>query len=134
MASIRKDFLIEARPDQVWSAIRDFGSVHERLAQGFVVDTRLDGETRLVTFSNGMIVRELLVDIDDDARRIVYAVVQGRLTHHNASMQVVAEGAERTRFVWIADLLPNALAPSIASMMEQGTAAIKRSLEGDPAP
>jgi hypothetical protein len=131
MASIRKDFLIKASPDHVWSAIRDFGAVHERLAQGFVVDTRLEGSTRVVTFSNGMVVRELLVDIDDNARRIVYAVVQGQLTHHNASMQVVIEGTERTRFVWIADLLPNDLAPSIASMMELGTTAIKRTLESE---
>jgi hypothetical protein len=72
------------------------------------------------------------VDLDDDSRRIVYAVVQGQLTHHSASMQLFAEGHEQTRFIWIADLLPNDLAPAIASMMEQGTTAIKRTLEEAP--
>jgi carbon monoxide dehydrogenase subunit G len=132
MASIHKEFTINASPDHVWSAIRDFGAVHRRLAKDFVVDTRLEGSTRLVTFANGMVVREVLVDLDDDSRRIVYAVVQGQLTHHNASMQLFAEGHEQTRFIWIADLLPDDLAPSIASMMEQGTTAIKRTLEEAP--
>jgi carbon monoxide dehydrogenase subunit G len=129
MASIQKEFLIKASPNHVWSAIRDFGAVHQRLAREFVVDTRLEGSTRIVTFANGMIVRELLVDIDDDSRRLVYSVVPERLTHHNASMQVFAEGEEQARLIWIADLLPNDLAPAIASMMEEGTTAIKRTLE-----
>jgi carbon monoxide dehydrogenase subunit G len=43
MASIHKEFTINASPDHVWSAIRDFGAVHRRLAKDFVVDTRLEG-------------------------------------------------------------------------------------------
>jgi hypothetical protein len=41
----------------------------------------------------------------------------------------VADGDGRTRFVWIADLLPHELAPTIAQMIEQGLAVIKRTLE-----
>jgi hypothetical protein len=33
------------------------------------------------------------------------------------------------RFVWIADLLPNEVAPAIAAMIEQGIATIKETLE-----
>jgi hypothetical protein len=76
VASIRKDALIDARPEGVWTAVRDFGAVDERLAPGFVVDTRLDGDARIVTFFNGAVARELLVDIDDEARRLVYSVVE----------------------------------------------------------
>ena len=83
----------------------------------------------MVTFGNGVVARELIVDIDDDARRLVWAVVGGRMTHHNASAQVFADGDGRTRFVWIADLLPHEVAPGIATMMEQGLAVIKRTLE-----
>jgi len=50
------------------------------------------------------------------------------MTHHNASAQVFPDAAG-SRLVWIADLLPHALAPTIAGMIEQGLAAIKRTLE-----
>jgi hypothetical protein len=56
----------------VWEAVRDVGAVHTRLAPGFVVDTRLEADTRVVTFANGLVARELIVDIDDDARRLVF--------------------------------------------------------------
>jgi carbon monoxide dehydrogenase subunit G len=129
MASIRKEFLIEARPEDIWAAVRDVGAIHTRLAPGFVVDTRLDGDARIVTFANGVVARELIVDIDDEARRLVWAAVGGRMTHHNASLQVFAAGEGASRAVWIADLLPNDLAAPIRAMVEQGSAAIKRTLE-----
>ncbi len=88
MASIHKAILIEARPEDVWAAVRDVGAVHQRLAPGFVVDARLEGDSRVVTFGNGAVVRELIVDVDEEARRLAYAAVEGRTTHHNASMQV----------------------------------------------
>ncbi len=129
MASIRKEFLIEAHSEDVWAAVRDVGALHTRLAPGFVVDTRLDGDARVVTFANGVVARELIVDIDDAARRLAWTVVGGRMTHHNASLQVFAEGEDASRAVWIADLLPNDLAEPIGAMIEQGSAAIKRALE-----
>src|SRR6266540_4577207 len=129
MASIHREILVEARAQDIWDAIRDVGAVHERLAPGFVVDTRLEEGARVVTFGNGIVARELIVDVDEQARRLVWAVVGGRMTHHNASAQVFPDGEGRSRFVWMADLLPHELAPSIAAMMDQGLAVIKRTLE-----
>lgn len=134
MASIRKEILVRARPEAVWDALRDVGAIHRRLAPGFVTDVRLDDGARVVTFGNGMVVRELIVDVDDQARRVVWAAVGGRLTHHNASAQVFDAGNGQTRFVWIADLLPHELAPTIAGVMDQGLAAIQRTLERADAP
>jgi hypothetical protein len=134
MASIRKEILIDARPEDVWGALRDWGAVHQRLAQGFVTDVRLDGDDRIVTFFNGAVVRELLVDLDDEARRLVWAIIDGPYTHHNGSAQVFDAEGERTRFVWIADLLPNDLAARTAQLMEQGTNAITKTLESTAAP
>jgi hypothetical protein len=129
MASIRKEILIDARPEDVWAALRDWGALHQRLVPGFVVDTRLDGPDRIVTFFNGAVVRELLVDLDDEARRLVWSVAEGPYTHHNASAQVFSAGTGRTRFVWIADLLPNDLAGRISELMERGTGVVKQTLE-----
>ena len=129
MASIRKEITIAASIETAWSALRDVGALHTRLVPGFVVDTRLEDGARIVTFGNGLVVRELLVDVDDTARRVAWAVVGSELmTHHNASAQVFPDGTG-CRFVWTADVLPDAAAPAIAGMMEQGLAVIRRTLE-----
>lgn len=129
MATIRKEIALAARAEDVWAAVRDVGAVHERLAPGFVTDTRLDGDARIVTFANGMVVRELLVAVDDDTRRVAYAATGGRATHHNASMQVFADGETRCRLVWITDLLPHDMAGPIGGMVEQAAAIMKQTLE-----
>jgi hypothetical protein len=122
--------LVGARDGDVWDAIRDVGAMHTRLAPGFVVDTRLEEGARVVTFGNGLVARELIVDVDDQARRLVWAVVGERPSHHNASLQVFAEGERRSRVVWIADLLPDDLAGPIAGLIDQGMAGMKKTLEG----
>ncbi|HEY5343789.1 MAG TPA: SRPBCC family protein [Solirubrobacteraceae bacterium] len=129
MASIRKEILVHASPEEVWAAVRDWAALHERLVPGFVLDTRLDGEDRIVTFANGTVLRERLVDLDDETRRLVWSIVDGPYTHHNASAQVFGEGENRARFVWTADLLPNELAGPTGEAMGQGTNVVKQTLE-----
>jgi carbon monoxide dehydrogenase subunit G len=128
MASIRQEIPLEASVEDVWDAVRDIGALHKRLVPGFVVDTRLEEGARIVTFANGLVVRELIISVDDQARRLVWAARGGRLTHHNASAQVFTAGEGRSRLVWIADLLPDELAGDIRQMMEHGAAAMKKAL------
>jgi carbon monoxide dehydrogenase subunit G len=128
MASIRKEIVTSARPESVWDAIRDVGALHTRLVPGFVVDTRLEPGARIVTFANGMVLKEPIVTIDDQARRLVWTSEGGNLTHYNASVQAFGEGAG-TRVVWLADLLPQEAANAVAAMMEQGMAAMKKALD-----
>src|SRR5712675_2450322 len=106
MASIHKEVLIDAPPAQVWDAIRDVGAIHTRLARGFVVNTQLEGDSRLVTFAGGLVARERIIDVDDRARRLAYSIVEGRPSYHHASIQALADGGGGSRVVWIADLLP----------------------------
>jgi hypothetical protein len=130
MASIRHEVTIEAAADTVWDAVRDVGAIHTRLAPDFVTDTKLEPGARLVTFANGMTAKELIVDVDDAGRRLVWSVVESpRLTHHNASMQIFADGPGRCRAVWIADILPSELAGFMRGMIEQGMNAMKKHLE-----
>ncbi len=130
MASIRKEIPLESSAENVWAAVRDGGPLHQRLVPGFVVDTRLEEGARIVTFGNGMVVRELIVDLDDESRRLAWSARGGRLTHHNASVQVFADGTRRCRLVWIADLLPNELAGEIRAMIDQAAAVMKKTLDG----
>jgi len=129
MATIRRETLIEASPERVWAALRDVGALHTRLAPGFVTNTTMEDGARMVTFGNGMVVRERIVDVDDETRRVAWSATGGALTHHNASAQAVTAGPNSTRFVWIADLLPSEAAPMITAMIETGLAVIKQHLE-----
>ena len=131
MASIQREVLIQADPETVWDALSDVGALHRRLAPGFVTDVRLEEGARVVTFGNGLVARELIVDIDDKARRLVWSVVGGRMTHHNASLQVFADGESRSRVVWIADLLPNDLAGIVGAMIEQGMGVMQKTLQSE---
>jgi carbon monoxide dehydrogenase subunit G len=129
MASVHREIVIERPASQVWDALADVGALHTRLAPGFVTDCRLEPGARVVTFANGLVARELIIDVDDDRRRVAWSVIGGRLSHHNASAQVFDEGDGATRFVWIADFLPDEHAPAIAAMIEQGMNAMKSHLE-----
>jgi hypothetical protein len=129
MASIRREVLIDVSADDLWAAVRDVGALHTRLVTGFVTDCRMEGNARIVTFANGIVAKELIVDVNDKDRRLVWSASGGRLSHHNASSQVFAEGPGRCRLVWIADLLPDEMAPAITGMIEQGIAAMKQTLE-----
>ena len=131
MASISKEIVIDASAERVWEALRDWGGLHVRLVPGFATDARLDGEDRIVRFFNGSVLRERLVNLDDDARRLVWSIADPPYAHHNASAQVFVDGEDRSRFVWIADFLPNELADRAAPLMEQALSVIKRTLEAE---
>ncbi|MDQ0080376.1 carbon monoxide dehydrogenase subunit G [Variovorax boronicumulans] len=131
MATVYKEFIVEADAAHVWDALRDFSAVHTRLAPGFLTGCTIDAEgARILTFANGLVAREVLVGIDDAHRRLAYTVTGGQAAHHHATAQVFEEGAGRSRFVWITDVLPDAMAAYIGPMMEQGGAAMKATLEG----
>jgi hypothetical protein len=133
MASIHKDITIDAPAHQVWDAVRDFGAPHTRLVPGFVLDTRLEGEARIVSFANGTMARELLVDCDDAKRRLVYAAISERIKQHSASVQVIADGEACSRLLWTVDVLPHEIAPYIDSQMDQAALAMQKALGKAPA-
>jgi hypothetical protein len=133
MASIHKDIPLDARPEDVWAAVRDYGAVHRRVAPGFVTDCKLDGDSRIVSFANGNVAQELLVTMDDARMRLVYAVVSERVKQHSASIQVFADGDNRSRMVWIADVLPNEIGPYIDGQMDLGAAAMQKNFRREAA-
>jgi carbon monoxide dehydrogenase subunit G len=129
MASIHREIVIARPADAVWDALADIGALHTRLVPGFVTDCRLEPGARVVTFANGLVARELIVAVDSALRRIAWANVGGRMTHHNASAQAFSEGEDACRVVWIADFLPNEVGAGLDAMIEAGLAAMKQALE-----
>lgn len=129
MATIRVERTIEVSPEDAWGVLADWAAPHERLVPGFVVETELDGDDRLVTFFNGAVARERLIERSEEERRLVWSIVDGPYTHHNGAAQVLANEDGTTRFVWIADLLPNEMAAVTGELMERGVDTVKQSLE-----
>jgi hypothetical protein len=128
MATLHREIHIEARPEAIWDAARDVGAVHTRLGAGVVVDTQLEGNARIVTFGNGMVVRELIISVDDQRRRLAWTAIGGRTTHYNAVLEVLADRSG-TRVVWAIDLLPDEMAEPVATMQANGLAAMKETFE-----
>ena len=132
MTTVSKQTSVGAPANLVWDALRDVGEVHRRVVPGFVTDCRMEGEARIVTFFNGMVAKELIVDVDDKAMRLVWSARSERLTHHNASVQVFEDGPGRCRVVWIADVLPHEAAKAVGAMMEKAMPIMKKTLEAAP--
>lgn len=128
-ATISKTFVVDVPADQVWAALRDVHALPTRLAAGFVTNSRRDGDDRLLTFANGMEVRERILAIDEDHRRVVYSVIGGEMNFHRASATVTTKPNGQTQFTWTAQVAPAELAPGMDGMMEVGAAAIKQTLE-----
>jgi hypothetical protein len=132
MPSIHHQIDINRPADRVWDAVRDIGSLHTRLVPGFVMDCVLepDAAARIVTFATGTVLREVIVDCDDDRRRLVWAINADNVDHHNGVMQIVDLGGGACRAIWTADVLPAAIAQVFSGLMAQGLSIMKSHLEG----
>jgi hypothetical protein len=90
---------------------------------------------RTVTFANGMVAHERIVDVDDANRRVVYSALDvPGLSYHHASMQILDAGKGKTRFLWTTDVLPADAVAAVEPLVEQGTQALKANLERTVAP
>jgi carbon monoxide dehydrogenase subunit G len=131
MATLHKDVFIDMNREDVWNAVRDIGALHTRLVPGFVVDARVEGDVRVVTFGNGMVARETILSKDDQRHRLAWNAEGAKTTHYNAVLQVLEEG-RGSRVVWTTDLLPHEMAGPIEGMQEQALAVMKKTLEKKP--
>jgi hypothetical protein len=129
MASIHHEIIVEATIDRAWAALRDVGDAHKLFAPVLVESALKDG-VRTVRFANGMVLHERILDVNDETCRVAYAAIDGPgMSYHHASMQVVADGAKRCRFVWITDFLPQELRGTLQPLIEAGSNALKTNLE-----
>lgn len=129
MASIHHQITVQVDAARAWKTLRSVGDAHKLFAP-VLVDGRLEGDTRTVTFANGMTVHERILDVDDMRRRVAYTVLDGPgMTYHHASMQVVESGRGQCEFVWITDFLPDELRATLTPLIEQGSNALKANLE-----
>jgi hypothetical protein len=132
VASIHHEITVDISVDRGWAALRAVGDAHKLFAP-VLVDAVLDGDVRTVRFANGMVIREQILDVNDAMRRVAYTAIDGPgMTYHHASMQMLAAGPERCRFVWITDFLPQEIGGTIQPLIEAGSNALKANLEKGP--
>jgi hypothetical protein len=129
MASIRKETMIDVGAEPAWDALRRVGEPHTLFAP-VLAGAEIEGDVRTVRFANGLVLRERILDLDDEHRRVAYAVIEpDGMTYHHASMQIEIAGPGRCVFVWITDFLPVEAAAALQPLIEQGAAALKHNLE-----
>ena len=132
MASITEHVSVAVDAHRAWQSLRDVGRAHVLFAP-VVVAGSIAGEIRTVTFANGMVAQERILDVDDKQRRVAYAALNvPGMEYHHASMQVIEDGPGRCHFLWITDVHPAAVADSIRRIT-QGAQALKKNLEAGAA-
>lgn len=129
MAYFKQDISIDVASTDAWDALRDVGNLHTRLVRGFVTQCKFDGQTRQLTFANGLTAAERIVAVHDGDKRVSWAAITERLTHHNASAQVFDTGPDSCKVVWTVDLLPDSMESAIAAMVSAGLQAMKATLQ-----
>jgi hypothetical protein len=131
MATVYVETTVNVAAQRVWEAVADVGAVHRRLLPGRVADARIEGDVRILTMPDEVQVRELILSVDHAIRRMAYTVTEGQrlpLTYHHAAFQVHEEG-DRSRLVWLTDVLPHAMAAVVKPRVERGIQEIKECLD-----
>ena len=129
MASIHEQLAVDISPDKAWALLREVSNAHKLFAP-VLVDGHMEGDIRTVRFANGMTIREQILDVDDERRRVAYTALGGNgLAYHHASMEVLGAEAGRSLFVWITDFLPQEIGGNLAALMAEGAKALKNNME-----
>ncbi len=128
MASIWWEEPVEAPAEATWAALRRADAAHHLFAP-VLVDAAMAGDIRTVTFANGLVARERIINIDEQRQRISYAVLGDLFDYHSASMQIVPVDAQRCRLVWISDFLPAEREETVRPLVKQGAQAFARNVE-----
>lgn len=117
MATIHKQFKINAPSDRVWSKMSDLAGVHSLL--GMLTNAKVDGDMRVCQTHNGASLKELIVSVDNKEKRLVYAIIESpfNFEFHSASWQAISDG-DRTIFEWYTDLKPDRLAETIELIID----------------
>jgi carbon monoxide dehydrogenase subunit G len=128
MATITREITLDATPDAVWEKLRDVGAINELI--DFLGEVTVEGDRRACALDGGGELEELIVTVDDEARRVAYSIVESPFgfAHHGASMQALANGNGGTRFLWVSDFKPDDVEPALAEAVDGALASIERAL------
>jgi Polyketide cyclase / dehydrase and lipid transport len=131
MATVRKSVTISKPAHYVWDAVSDAGQLHTRVAPGMVTNTQLEenGEVRIVTFGNGLVLKEQIISNDAGLLRLAWSAESDQWTHHNASLHISPLADDTCEVVWAADVLPHGADVLMEQFLTAGLLAMKAHLE-----
>jgi hypothetical protein len=122
MSTIWWEEPVAVSADRAWAALRRIDATPALFAP-ILSGGAVEGGVRTVIFADGPTIRERIVTIDEERKRIVYGVLDGLFEHHSASMQILPVDETRCRFVWISDILPDDRAEAIRPLVARGARA-----------
>jgi hypothetical protein len=128
MATIHREFEIDAAPEKAWAALRDVGRINTLIA--FLGEVKVEGDRRTCELGDQGRLDELIVSVDDERRRIAYAILDSpfNLEHHHASMQVVPNDGSGARFIWTTDVKPDGAVPDLSVAIDGAVGSLKETL------
>ncbi len=117
MSTIRKTIDVDAAPDAVWEKIADVSAISKLI--GFLADSKLDGDVRVCTLSEGGTLEEQIISVDPALRRVAYSITKSPLnmSFHVAAMELEPRN-DGTRVTWTVDLKPDEAAEHMEPMLE----------------
>jgi carbon monoxide dehydrogenase subunit G len=129
MASGKAEVSIDRSADEVWKLVREFGSLGEWMPG--IDSCVVSGDVRTVGMM-GMEMKEQLRELDDDARRISYSLIEApipNLESHLATI-TVTEAGSGSHVTWDYDVTPDELAGLFGPIYENSIGEIKKKVEG----
>lgn len=126
MTTIYKEVNIDAPLNKIWESISDTANIADLV--GFLATSNQTDDTRVCTLEGGGELKEKIVSVDDDLKRVAYTITESPLNmeYHSASMQL-EETEDGTKLVWTVDLLPEAAKQQMGPMLEQACIDVKSS-------
>lgn len=131
MATLYRETHLSAPVEKVWNALADVGAINRLIT--FLGEVTFDGSERVCSLGEGRL-RELIVSVDDDHRRVAYSIQESPFgfAHHHSSMQAVPNG-DQTTFVWWTDVKPDEAAAPLSEAVDHALESIKAVLgSGQP--
>jgi carbon monoxide dehydrogenase subunit G len=128
MASGKAEASIAKNPDEIWKVLSDFGGLADYMPG--IDSCTVEGDVRTVG-TMGIVVKEQLVELDNDQRRLVYSVVESPMDNmisHLATITVEAEGSG-SHLTWEVAVEPDDLLGLFLPVYEGSVKALKQKFE-----
>ncbi len=118
MATINLSTTLDVSAEELWSSVKDVGSVSGLL--NVITSSSLDGHVRSCTMADGGELTETILSVDDDNQRVAYSITDSPfpIETHASSMQVRDAGGGKSTFHWITDVKPDAMVDGLRPLME----------------
>lgn len=129
MATITKTLEIPAPIEAVWTRVADLEGVSRLFSM--LADAKVEGETRTCSTVDGNQLKERILSVDPEQKRLAYAVTESPFgfEFHAASWQLEKNG-KGTRLVWHTDVKPDAAAGPLGDVIDGEVPNIVRGLTG----